>query len=153
MTKNIIEWQFSINQMMLTRNLDGISHEQTVISPDAGGSNLNWILGHIVSTRSSVLRLLGADALWSDEEQSRFRNGTRPTVDAAEAIALDRLMADFERSQHIVSTRLKELGDEELAREVDGKTLGEQLGGLAYHETYHVGQTAILRRVIGVDEG
>jgi hypothetical protein len=65
------------------------------------------------------------------------------------------VLDDFARSQAMVEDALDRLSDAAIASPVDpqpplmAKNVGEMLAGLHFHEAYHVGQTGLLRRLLG----
>ena len=65
----------------------------------------------------------------------------------------EQMLADFDASQDAIIAGLSEISDEEL--DVLVPWFGEEapksvaLAGLIFHETYHLGQTGLLRRVVG----
>jgi uncharacterized damage-inducible protein DinB len=138
---------FGLNHGVIKMNTDGLTHEESLKIPEPGGNSLNWVLGHIIAERNTILGLLGEDPVWSESEAAPYERGTGPTLDAARP--LDEILADLGRSQERLGKRLGELSDADLTREIDGATLGDRLSFLQFHETYHVGQTGILRRLAG----
>ena len=69
---------------------------------------------------------------------------------------IDTLMADFATAHDRVVERVAELTPEELAAPAPyspggnpDETVGSLIGLLAFHQSYHTGQTGILRRVLG----
>ncbi len=58
---------FGINYQVLKKNLDGVTHEESLIQPEGGGNCLNWVLGHIVATRDNAIRLLNQEPVWNSE--------------------------------------------------------------------------------------
>ena len=57
-----VRYQYVITQRVLQRNLEGVSHEQSLQRPASGANNLNWVLGHVAHARVGVVRLLGREA-------------------------------------------------------------------------------------------
>ena len=55
-TKTIAH-QFGISSRVLEKNLDGVSHQESLINPQPGGSCLNWLLGHLTRSRNQALPL------------------------------------------------------------------------------------------------
>jgi uncharacterized damage-inducible protein DinB len=143
---------FDLNTDLLVNCLDGVSDDEARRRLQGGGNSIAFLAAHLTDTRHFITARLGrplpnplapylADAktiddiqAWPPLEQIR---------DAWRAIA-----------EHLAAT-LDGLGAEELAREnvhrfplTDSTALGF-LAFLAQHDSYHVGQTAFLRRQIG----
>lgn len=125
-------------------NTDGLSEEDALMQPTNGGNSLNWVLGHIIATRDDILKILDQKPLWDEQTVSLYKRGSFPGSDPTEIVSLSRLLEDFESSQKHLISALENIdsGDE--------KTI-EKLAGLSFHESYHVGQTGLLRRIAGKD--
>jgi uncharacterized damage-inducible protein DinB len=149
--------QVTFHQFALHRNIDGISQEQSMGSPDAGGNCLNWVLGHILTARNAWLGLVGEEPVWKDPASSLYQRGSAPLTDAAAAVPFTELVAAFDAAQQPLLAGLARLTPERLAepapfspRKDPNETIASLVASLAFHEAYHIGQTGILRRVIGL---
>jgi len=146
---------FDVDYRVLTRNVAGVSHEQSLASPRPGGNCLNWVVGHILASRGDILRLLGERAPWSEADAAPYRRGSPPLGPGAAARPFESLLADLERTQETLRASLAKRTPEDLAVRAPesspgGGTVGETLAFLHFHEAYHAGQTGILRRFIGL---
>lgn len=140
---------FDVNRYALSVNVEGITHEESLIQPPRGGNCLNWVVGHIVANRNHVLRLLGEEPIWSEAEAEAYRRGSAPILDGARARPFAKLVEDFHRSQERLGAALDRADDAKLAEKEGKETVGESLAFLHFHEAYHIGQTALLRRMAG----
>jgi hypothetical protein len=50
---------FSVNDDLVFRALDGLTHEQLWQAPTDRNNAMLWIAGHVVQTRAMVLKMLG----------------------------------------------------------------------------------------------
>lgn len=146
--------QIGYVQYGLKTNTAELTHEESLEQPQAGGNCLNWVVGHIVANRNHILTLLGQEPIWSSEKAARYARGTEPIAGPEEGVLpLDQILADFDTAQDGIVAGLSEISDEEL--DVLVPWFGEDhpkavaLAGLVFHETYHLGQTGLLRRVVG----
>lgn len=139
---------FALNHQVIKRNTEGMTHEDSLRHPEPGGNCLNWVVGHIVAARNSILELLGEDGVWTEEEAAPYARGTKP-IAAADARPLASILRDLDRSQERLSSRLQGVSAADLARAAGDGTVGEKLAFLQFHETYHAGQTGLLRRLSG----
>ena len=129
-------------------NLEGIGHEESLVAPEAGNT-LNWVVGHMVATRDAVLAALDEEPIW-DEERSLLYSGTAEGGWSPErALPLDSLVTDLDRSQERIMSAFDHLSDEALEEPSGNGTLCWRLGFLHFHESYHVGQIGLLRRLLG----
>lgn len=144
---------FGVSYQVLKKNLEGITHDESLLQPEADGNCLNWVLGHILSTRNAALQMLNREPFWNQEKAATYRRGSEPIKDDSRAQNLTNMVADLDRSQERILTTLSELTEEQLnAPSPDpgiGKTIEESLFILQFHETYHAGQTGLLRRMVG----
>ena len=144
---------FGINYQVLKRNLDGVTHGESLIQPAGGGNCLNWVLGHIVATRDNVMQLLQQETVMSKEVAGVYQRGSEPIRDGSNAQPLEKLVADLERSQNRLVAGLSTVSEPQLSAPSPDKsiaeTVGELLFVLQFHEAYHAGQTGLLRRMAG----
>jgi len=139
---------YDFNVRSLKLNTEGVTHEESVRPPSAGGNSLNWVLGHIVANRNGILELVGEPPVWSDEVAAPYERGSTPLEPGA-AQPLDRILGDLDRAQAQLVRRLGELSPTDLAAQRGNSTLGSQLAFLQFHEAYHAGQVGLLRRLLG----
>jgi uncharacterized damage-inducible protein DinB len=65
-------------------------------------------------------------------------------------VALRTIAAELARSQQQVMAAFDDMSTQTLAtRANDGRTLAEVLGFFQFHEAYHTGQIALVRRIVG----
>lgn len=142
------------NVLVIGLNTKGLVQADSLIQPLPEGNTLNWILGHIVANRNTALDLLGQPRIWDDTRVSRYRRYSEPATAGSEGIVpLEELLADLGRTQEQLVAALAAISQEALDQPLNDGTLGQRLLGLAWHETYHAGQTDYLRRLAGKSEG
>ncbi len=129
------------SHMVLNRNLKDITHAESLVTPPNGGNSINWILGHIIISRDDIRELLGLDKLCGDEMKMYHRGAEAAEPD--KLVDLSKLLELYNEGQHVLEERLKELDLR------DNNEKYRMVTFLAFHESYHTGQTGILRRIIG----
>lgn len=147
-----IALQLKYNGALMKSILTGLPSADLWNRPTDRSNPILWIYGHIVATRASIAGLLG----------ERFDTGWGALFDrGAQLQSADRYprVQEIERVNRDVVERLKRqfasLTDAELAgppteTHLPGvTTLAEQLAGYAFHESYHVGQMAYVRKALG----
>ena len=149
MSPELLQTLFDVNQRVLHRTLNGLTHEDSLIQPPVGGNCLNWVLGHVVATRGGLLNLLGEKPIWSDDDEILYKRGSRPIQDGSKAKPLHSILADYDRSQERLRAGISRLSESAMKEKRGEDTLGESLHFLHFHEAYHIGQMAILRRMAG----
>jgi uncharacterized damage-inducible protein DinB len=156
MTRQDLQGLFQFHQFVLGRNLDGLTHADSLVQATPGGSSIHWIVGHLLATRSAALRLLGEPPLWSDAEAAPFARGSRPADPQEVPVPFEHLLDDLRRSDDLIRAGLDRVCDEDLGAPLgQGRagTVGDQLVKFHYHEGYHAGQIGVLRRVAGRPPG
>ncbi|MFO7544052.1 MAG: DinB family protein [Trueperaceae bacterium] len=137
------------------RNLEGVSHEESLRSPEPFGNNANWVLGHLVDSAEGVLGLLGQPRVLDSGALARYRRGTSPLIDAAEALPLERLLEVWDEASKRINVGLKSIPEERVDAPVPadltwmGTTIGAAVAFVSFHQSYHAGQLGLLRRLLG----
>lgn len=132
---------FKSAHMVLNRNLRDITHNESLIAPQGGGNSINWILGHIIESRNDVRELLGLNPQYKNELELYQRGSAQ--LDPAKAIEFTRLLEMYNSGQEELENKLKET---DLTGNIENYRM---VTFLAFHESYHTGQTGILRRIAG----
>jgi hypothetical protein len=131
-------------------HVDDITHDESLIQPEPGGNCLNWVLGHIIATRNLELQKLHQAPLWNEETAAPYRQGSKGIRRGATGVQpLANLLADFDRSNDILSAKFTALTDAEAAAPLGAGTVRDSLVFFRMHEAYHAGQISLLRRLIG----
>jgi uncharacterized damage-inducible protein DinB len=144
--------QFKLNGGLMKSALDGLPAADLWRRPTDQNNPILWIFGHVVATRAGLAATLGEtiDIGWG----TKFARG-------AALLAADQYPAvqEIERVNRDVVERLKQrfaaLTDADLAAPATVsylpgvKTLAEQIAFYAFHESYHVGQMAYVRKSLG----
>ncbi len=150
MSPKLLTQMFTYNHYCLKRNVEGITAAESLFQPRPGGNCLNWIVGHILATRNYVFFCLKLDPVLSETEALPYKRGSEP-LNPDNAKPWAELLEKMDRSQEQLISALTKLPPEALQTTDPGdtETLGEKLVGLHFHEAYHIGQTGILRRLLG----
>lgn len=128
--------------------------EESLFQPPGGGNCINWLVGHIVTSRNQMLDLLDRQPVWGRDERARYAQGSPPiTALGPGVLEISRLLEDYEATLGPILETLETMSDEELAIRVPwfGGELDKSgvLGGFLFHEAYHVGQAGLIRRLLG----
>ena len=137
-------------------NTQGLTHEDSLVKPQPAGNRLNWVLGHLLSVYDTLLPMLSQEPVLDDATSRRFARGTPPLEDPAEAVEFGRLLEAWNQACDRVDAGLAALDPETLDRPVPGspsgnpdETVRSLLTTVMFHQAYHAGQTAVLRRIAG----
>lgn len=148
---------FALNLSLIQRHSEGLKHEDSLLQPPFRGNCMNWILGHILVGRDRVSRLLGQEPILSAEETKRYETNSDPiTQDNKEILRLVDLLERLQTAQERITSGLHSATMEELSKASDSKnatdTVGKKIFGLYFHDTYHTGQTELLRQLAGTND-
>ena len=148
---------FKRNTMVTGRQVEGLTHADSLLQPDFRGNCLNYVLGHIVVHREKVMEMLGLTPIMDPTSRALYDYGSDPITEAVEGVLeLDELMDLLSQMNELITSAVKDLTAEALAREVklgeSSATLGQRLEFFGWHEAYHVGQTEYLRQLAGTDD-
>lgn len=146
---------FERNRWIIRAQTEGLSHPDSLITTPHNINTLNWVVGHIVDYRSGLVELLGGER--PTPGTGRYRKESEPvTEDGPGVHSLEALLEMLDLAQESLAALLVGLGEEEWARETEvgdrTQTLGERVHFLYFHDTYHTGQTELLRQVAGSDD-
>ncbi|MGH7577901.1 MAG: DinB family protein [Longimicrobiales bacterium] len=151
--RDILVQQFGTIYAVIARNVDGLTHEDSLAPGAGGGNTANWILGHLVNVQNAVMQLVGAPPVWESEQLERARFD-HPIHDADDAIDWDTLVERFNASGDACLAGLAALSDDALAEKMldpfgNDSTRAGVLVGLVIHQCYHAGQLGMARRAAG----
>lgn len=151
MTGHSLALQLDYAARALSINLEGISEEASCVRPAGGGNSINWVLGHIASYRQLMLEKLGTTSVWPAQRTECYARGTSGEVPDALRISTAASLDAIRAAGEILKPLLQALSPEAMAGPSSNprQTFGEQLSFLLFHESYHVGQIGLLRRLTG----
>lgn len=158
MSKSTLVAGFGASQHVTMSNLGGINHEDSVSPPAEGGNCINWVAGHILASRNSILKLLGGRGFLSEEECAPYQRGSKQLQPGDDCVPMDRLLDGLQQTGNEIIQRLQGISEEELDKEFevpnfpvkfDEPTVAAHIFLLFYHEGYHTGQLGLGRRVLG----
>lgn len=143
----------SLNASLMARAVDGLSAEELLRQPGEHGNPMLWILAHAVTTRSGLLKMFGA--AWDAPAWTRAftRGSARPASDAYPPVA--QVLATLTASTGALNAALETMTEAQWNAPsaqkfpVADRTLRGDLAFFVFHETYHVGQMAYVRRWLG----
>lgn len=142
------------NVSVIGKNTAGVTQAHSLLSVAEGGSTLNWVIGHIVASRDGMLKVLGSETTWDAKRTGKYQRGS--TVPAgADVDEMSELLLELDRSQELLEGALAGVTAGQLAEPSGNRDNSKQewLDFLAWHESYHVGQTAVYRRLAGLAGG
>ncbi len=140
---------FTDTYASVKRQIEGLSHPESVYQPPFGGNCANWIVGHLVVARCNFMMLLDVPSIWSMDQCRRFIPGSSPVTGADDAVPFQTLVADLERIQEQLLAALGDVAAQKLDVISGDKSVGAHLAFYHAHEAYHAGQLEFLRQMLG----
>ncbi|MGP8216690.1 MAG: hypothetical protein ACLQQ4_14090 [Bacteroidia bacterium] len=119
-------------------NMQDITHEES-IRQFLNCNTINWITGHIVVSRNSILLSLGLPAIIDDNFKKIYDRGA-PMMDISAAMPFEELKKLFTDSQQPIMSGIEKVSNVEAL---------EKIAFSGFHEAYHIGQLGLLRKLIG----
>jgi len=148
---------FKRNATVIAWQADGLSHEDSLIQTPYRINCFNWVVGHIANGRDGILEMLGADPIAEPGELDRYQRESDPILaDGPGVLPLARLLEIIAEGQDHIDAALAAVPEAVLAaEEQDGDgttTLADRVHFAYFHDTYHTGQTELLRQLAGTDD-
>lgn len=143
---------FEYTAEVIRQQVSAFTPSESLTQPYGGSHSINWLLGHILSSRSFPLNLLGEAQVWEEKSRARYRDGSSPIgAEGPGVIPVQELMALFEVSQKRLVTGLGRVSAERLGAPSGyaGNTVLDSLLYFHFHETYHVGQMTVIAELLG----
>ena len=156
MTGSDLAKMYEFSYLAIKRNLEDLSHADSIVTPANGGNCLNWVLGHVVTARNVMLQLTGGSPVMTGDAVNVYKRGSSPCGSEG-FLDLATLRGFLDDSQQQLLPNVAALSDNALASPVPAPynrppligSLGDALVRLHYHEGYHNGQIGLLRRIAG----
>lgn len=156
MTGSDLAKMFEFSYAAIQRNLQDLSHSDTLIIPQNGGNCLNWVLGHVVVARNTALNLIGSTPIAIGQKLALYQRGSAPCA-GDQLLDLATLRGFLDDSHQLLIPALVAMSQANLGKSVPVPynrapltgSIGDALIRLHYHEGYHNGQIGLLRRMSG----
>ena len=82
----MMEWNTGVIRMQ-TRDL---TQAESMIQPPFQGNCLNWVIGHILTSRDTILKLMKLEPVLSPGEMTLYDRGSEPLVNPGVAFEIGR---------------------------------------------------------------
>ncbi len=144
---------FQLNERLVTNCLDGMDDETAQKRFAPSTNNAAFLALHLVDARHYVLGLLGVE---SEHPFGSEYDEARGVDDVERFPTVAELRDAWQTVAGKLASALEEAAEEQLTADapvgfpVADKSLAGGLAFLAQHESYHVGQLALLRKAHGL---
>jgi uncharacterized damage-inducible protein DinB len=142
---------FRLNTELLLNCLDGLDDTSAQQRGTPGTNSVAFLVAHLVESRHFIATVLGAPL---PSPLPRALANARSLEDAGEMLPVGELAGAWEAISAHLAVQLERIDTAQLAQQgqrfpgSDGTVLGA-LAFLAQHDSYHLGQVALLRRQLG----
>jgi hypothetical protein len=149
---------YNRNLEIIKLQTEGLTHEQSLLQLPFRSNCLNWVVGHVLTNRCNILQLLGAEDIRSEVNLDHYERESRPVKGDDEGVLpLKELIKHLEDSQQRLEAVLEQETEQSLQRQSPYRDRPERpvaywIYFLYFHDSYHVGQTEILRQAAGTDD-
>ena len=141
---------FERNRRIVQTQCEGLSHADSLVQPPFEANCLNWTVGHLVVHRDKILGALGAEGVLDNTTFARYTNESDPVQsDGPEIRQLPELLAALDETQQRLATAIANADMDAPFDHERFKTVGARVRFYYFHDTYHTGQTELLRALAG----
>lgn len=142
----LVQHQVSVTYKVISINIEGITHEESMIFPNGEANCMNWVLGHLIDVRNGLLHILGEDLVWNGEPFSAYKRGVIALEKKDEFVDFEELKSYLQKSQEKLEAKLNTLD------RFNPENIND-IATLCFHENYHSGQLGYIRRLLGKSGG
>jgi uncharacterized damage-inducible protein DinB len=141
-----------LNTRLLRNCVDGLTDAQAAERPTPATNSVAFIAAHLADSRFYLLKALGAER---ENPLARYFAASRSIDDLKELPPMAETLSAWSDASHALRDRLEAITASELDATVNTKfpmpepTLLGTLTFLVQHDSFHVGQLALLRKYTG----
>ena len=146
----------AFSHKMISDMLSGVPAEQCTAQSGPVTNHVLWTLGHVAMTNDWLASLIDGRPALPKAFESLFGMGSVPVVDTSKYPSLAEVRAEFDRGYERLVSAAKKRNDAELLTPPLGNSFGftnnklDSVLKAAWHEGWHIGQIADLRRGLGI---
>lgn len=154
MDADLIARGFRRNVTIVLAQAADLSHEDSLRLTDYNVNCFNWVVGHIVVSRHDLLSVIDGSTGWDVAPFARYARESDPIrEDGPGVVRLPDLLVALQDTQDRIDAYLSGLSSAQMDEEVDtdgrSATRAARLLFAFFHDTYHTGQTDVIRQLSG----
>ena len=141
-----------VNSKLLPYSLKDISDDEIKKQPTNDVNSILFVIGHMLASRFTLTQMLGDNTKWKPSDL--FIRGAK-IQDASAYPSIDEMVEEWKNHEVIMESVLKNLSDDFLTEKapydfpVDDKSMLGGISFMAMHESYHIGQLAYIKKLLG----
>lgn len=156
-TKDEFVKLMSTEEELMLKQVEGLSHADSLLQPQTGGNCLNWVMGHLAENLAVMLKVLGGELPAGLPGLDRYGYDSDPICgEEAGILDLKVLITTASHLSGLVINRLAQMTDADFDEEIEFWQGNSRRGYVAFfyffHHTYHLGQLEFLRNLAGKTE-
>ena len=162
-TLDALRYSLNTARFITTSLLEPLA-EHAMVRPTPGGkagdgNHAIWVLGHLVVSEAGLRGLATGEPSARSDWEPLFAGGSTPTDDASAYPSFDELRAAYDEERDATLSLLDDITGEQLearpAHMPEGteqlfSTAAKVLHFIGHHETFHGGELADIRRMVGI---
>jgi uncharacterized damage-inducible protein DinB len=145
---------YEVNGLLVWKSVADVDSSDLSVRPEDKANSLHWQVGHLTTSRYHIANILGLSAkpAWGEV----FERGKEPAK-TEQLPKLAELKTAWDNITTDMMRRLEEITEDELSGDapwqvpVSEQTVRGAVSFMSLHETYHVGQMAYIRRLLGYE--
>ena len=155
MISHLLSRGFRRNERIIHAHADDLSHSESLAQTEFNVNCFNWVLGHIIKSRSDILELLNAPRVTTPDQEERYLRESDPiTQEGTGVLPFAELLRLLDATEEALEAALEGADEEFMSAELptDGDRTASRAAQVMFayfHDTYHTGQTEILRQLSG----
>ena len=142
---------FKMNERLFLNSLAGVTDEMAKERISDHNNPMNWLTTHTVWARYNIAALLGKPA--ENPYNGMFEN-FKPFDDSMKFDSLEKLKEEWGKASALLNEGLASVTEDHLAAEspfkspIGDPSIGGTIAFLAQHESYDIGQMALLKKFL-----
>ncbi len=150
---NAIIAQFDLQTSWLLNSLENITDAESNIQFSENLNPIKWVAGHLTDTRMTILSLISENAI-HEQYKKWFGKGSSNKLDDSFP-TIEQIKADWNNISAQLKKALQEIPEDQLLSKapfqlsIPDETLSGLIAYFAVHESMHIGQISVLRKLIG----
>lgn len=144
---------YKLDNKLVKKALEGVSDADIHKRINGSGTSLHWITGHIVASRDYIGKTIGSGIDWKHNEL--FGGNGKDLNDPSAYPPIAEISKAFDSVSRKLIKRLGELKEKEINKKgkdkwpQGGKTVLDGISFMCWHEGWHLGQVAYLKKRLG----
>ena len=146
-----LELIFNLNERLFINSLAAVTDEQAKQRISDHNNPLNWLATHTAWARYNIAGLLGQAV---ENPYNGYFEGFKPFEESMKFDSIEKIKEEWNKASALLKKGLATVTDEHLAADAPFKnpagdqTIAGTIAFLAQHESYDVGQMALLKKFL-----